>query len=40
MASLYPLDQDSVDVATFMNDVQQYREDRPIAEKKKKDYGE
>jgi hypothetical protein len=39
MASLYPLDEDSVDKAAFLNALQVYRKDKPKLEKMKIRYG-
>jgi hypothetical protein len=39
MASLYPVDQQSVDKEVFVNAIQKYKKDRPIFEEKKAKYG-
>jgi hypothetical protein len=39
MASLYPLDQDSVGKAVFVNALQNYKKDRSVFDEKKANYG-
>jgi hypothetical protein len=39
MASLYPLDQDYVDKAEFVNAFQKFKEDRSVFDEKKANYG-